>query len=77
MLSFEEWIIWRNRQNEFVGEYMNFYKQIPSCIDGNFIDAFYKRIDKIKSQKNWLERFRNHKKIYEIYNWDSYECIIK
>ena len=53
------------------------------CFDRNDEDetfgegAFRNMVGEIRKPKGWLSRLLRTKKQYEIYDWNSYECIIK
>jgi len=52
------------------------YYDLPDA-EMNNMDAFRKTVGKIKSPKKWWKRFASKTDVYEIYNWTSYEKIIK
>ena len=43
----------------------------------NCMDAFHKAVKKIKSPKSWWRKLTGRTDIYEIFNWTSYERIVK
>ena len=43
----------------------------------NCMDALHKAVKKIKSPKSWWRKLTGRTDIYEIFNWTSYERIVK
>ena len=45
--------------------------------DGFGLPGFEKAMQRIKKPKNFLSKLKRSKKQYEIYDWNTYQCIIK
>ena len=45
--------------------------------DENTMDEFQNLIARIRSPKSWLRKIIKRIDQYEIFNWNSYECVIK
>ena len=52
------------------------YDDLPDA-EMNSMDAFHKTVKKIKSPKSWWRRLTRRTDMYEIFNWTSYEKIVK
>ena len=52
------------------------YDDLPDA-EMNSMDAFHKSVKKIKSPKSWWRRLTRKTDMYEIFNWTSYEKIVK
>lgn len=52
------------------------YYDLPDS-EMNDMDAFRNTVHKIKSVKNWWSKLTGKTDIYEIFNWTSYEKIVK
>lgn len=52
------------------------YDDLPDA-EMNSMDAFYNTVKKIKSPKSWWRRLTGKTFLYEIFNWTSYEKIVK
>lgn len=52
------------------------YVDLPDA-EKNNMDSFHNHVAKIKSPKSWWKRLIGRTDVYEIYNWKSYERIVK
>lgn len=52
------------------------YDDLPDA-EMNSMDAFNNTVAKIKSHKSWWRKLTGKTNIYEIFNWTSYEKIVK
>ncbi len=52
------------------------YDNLPDA-EMNSMGTFHNTVKKIKSPKSWWEKLTCKTRIYEIYNWTSYEKIVK
>lgn len=52
------------------------YDDLPDA-EMNSMDAFRNAVEKIKAPKSWWKKLTGKTSVYEIFNWTSYEKIIK
>ena len=46
-------------------------------VEMNSMDAFRDNVEKIKTPKSWWKRLTGKTYVYEIFNWKSYEKVVK